>query len=385
MNLGGFSNLITTYSSNKERILMFRVYLIIGFRDLCMTINKAIIKMKNVINIFICALVIGLASSCSSTHKIVVAGTPNTQIYSPTGERLAAIDNSGKTEIDLTADAYYSYLLSQTPGSNEYVPFALDYKNYSYTGAKTAKYTGYGVSAVGAGAALIGAIAMIGAGSNGDEDSTDSFGLISGVGGGVALLGCAIGLPADSRLDQTSYKYQFKYLKDQRTNNDFMFTKPKIDYVSGVSQVVYENNRDEAATDNDGIVASVVSGKKVSSHSTKTFKDYGENVEGEYKGTGTLKLDDEVIEKYSDITVVIERVSDNTVNVNVIEGEDKFFKYPLVYNVEKKGSGYSLTCRDIKSAIIKIDKNKRMVFVHPRINIDGDIYSLSINSVTRKK
>lgn len=336
--------------------------------------------MKNVLTILVCAILIGIASSCTSMHKIVVAGTPNTLIYTPGGDLIATIDNSGKAKIDLEADAYYAYLLSKSPSSNLLVPFALDYKKNSYTGARVSEGTGIFLMCAGTMAMLTGTIIAI-------ADSEDSTGTELVVGGvGVDLLGASLGVSAGSRCDQLSYKYKFKYLRNQRVNSDMFFEKPVIEYTSvSQSPLQQSDNEDIVSDGRDDINATMVSGRKVSSHSTKTLKDYGSKVEGEYIGSGTLSLGNEVIEKYSNISVVLERITDNTVNVNIIEDGTAFFKYPIVYNIEKNGTGYSLVCKDIKSATIEIDKNNKMKFLHPRINIDGDIYSLSIAASKIKK
>lgn len=329
--------------------------------------------MKNPIAIAICAVLIVIASSCSSTHKILVSGAPNTQIYTPSGAQIAIIDHSGKAEIDVTADAYYAYLLSKAPSSNLYVPFALDYKKCSYNGAKASRAGGMFLATVGALGAIAGTVAVA-------IDSEDSSApILMGAGCGSVLLGTSFGAPASSRLEQLSYQYQFKYTRDQKVNSDMLFSNPTIEYITANESL--ETASDAQHADNeDGIIASLVVGKKVSSHSTKTLKDYGSKLAGEYIGYGSLKLGNEVIEKYSDITVLMKRVSDNAVNVNVIENNTPFFKYPLIYNIEKTGNGYFLVCKDIKTATINIDKNGKMEFLHPRINIDGDIYSLSIKS-----
>ena len=70
-------------------------------------------------------------SSCNSTQRLTVHGTPGTVVASPDGQK-AIIDQNGKATLtmDRTADNYPHFLLSKAPNSNVWVPFALDYKDH---------------------------------------------------------------------------------------------------------------------------------------------------------------------------------------------------------------------------------------------------------------
>ena len=114
---------------------------------------------------------------------------------------------------------------------------------------------------------------------------------------------------------------------------------------------------------------------------TKSFKDYGALIEGSYLGVGHLTKGNETIESYQDIKVILHRLERNTVSVNVEESNgEKYFPEDGTYIINKQTDGsYLLTLDKISSAIIRIDKDKKIEYIHPKVNIDGDIYTLTIN------
>lgn len=110
---------------------------------------------------------------------------------------------------------YCGYILVQSADSDIKVPIGLDYKTNRHIGTKAALYTGYTLGGVGAGGAVLGIGCMIAAAIGGDSESTDLFGLAAGASAGVGLVGAAIGGPAQIRLIQTSYNYNFGYEKSK--------------------------------------------------------------------------------------------------------------------------------------------------------------------------
>lgn len=328
-------------------------------------------------------LICSLLASCSTTQKIQVSGLTGTEIYTPDRIKVGTIGSTGTAEITLNSDAYYAYLLSKGSGSNKYIPFALDYKNHNYIGTKIATGAGYTIASIGLGLTVIGSIAMIAANANGDEDIVEDFGLISAIGMGVTGVGVAIGMPSDSRLKQIDHDYQFKYLKKQTTNQDLSFTEPQLVVVN---QPKKETKKASQKKDNNSTKKSSKSTKKLNSKSTKSFKDYGLAIEGTYVGSGSLTLENEVVETYDDIIVKIIRIDNDSVEVIVTEanGED-FFSESSVYSIKKgQKNTFTLTHEDIAKATIKIDRNKKAIYIHPQVDIDGEIYTLKITATLQK-
>ena len=236
--------------------------------------------------------------------------------------------------------------MSHTPGTEEYVPFALDYKYKNYSTAH--KIVVY------------------------------SF---------VSAVGCPIAVimsPFVGNINNTTHSYDFKYLKAQRTNDDFVFT-------------AYENTGERRmvgayagiGTASGGATAEKVGQKGASTarprtqKSTRTLRDYGKAVAGTYRGTGRLKQGETVVESYRNMTVTIERTGKNSVTVNVIDDYgEPFFSNKGTYNI-KRGSGqsYRLTLDGIQSATISVDGNGKLVYIHPKVSIDGEIYTLEISAL----
>ena len=319
---------------------------------------------------FIAIMVVALLTSCSTTEKFLVSGTPNTKIYTPEYTHVGTIGSDGTAKIKLTSNHYYAFLLSKDSKSNTYIPFALDYKYKSRAGASFLKNIGMGTTMLGATTMLIGLISL----AAGEEEIATGF---LGVGGAATLAGIPIGMPADFRSQQTSYEYQFQYLNKQNTNSDLHFTKVVFTEPHKNAEQVNLQNENSIPAE---VEETSVSRKQLTEKSTKTLKNYGKQVANTYVGTGKLTQNKTTIESYSNIKVKIEYVNKDEVRVNVTEsnGSDFFTNYSL-YKVEKKKNGsYLLTHSKIASATITIDTNGNLKYNHPKVNIDGEIYNLQI-------
>jgi len=69
-------------------------------------------------------MVVAIFSSCSTTEKFYVSGTPNTEIYTPYYVQVGTIGSNGRTKIEISSDNYCAFFLSKSPNSELYVPFA---------------------------------------------------------------------------------------------------------------------------------------------------------------------------------------------------------------------------------------------------------------------
>lgn len=306
-------------------------------------------------------------TSCSTSTKFTVYGEPGTQILTPSRTSLATIDNTGKVRITNPDDDYYAFLLSHIPGTEEYIPFALDYNKKSYPGSQFAKGLGMGFGSIGTGALLAGTIALLA----GAEDAANP---LLAAGFATGLIGVGIGMPADFRSQQTNHEYCYKYTSEQKTNQDLQFTKPQFELYRSETPIKQDINVGTSSKTNKTLS---------SSSSTKTLKDNATKIEGTYLGNGTLKQGNEIIETYNNISVTIKRKSKDIVLVNVVESDGTiFFTTDGEYNIKKlsNGSKYVLTLKGINNATIEIDVNNNLVYIHPRVNIDGEIYKLNINA-----
>ena len=156
------------------------------------------------------------------------------------------------------------------------------------------------------------------------------------------------------------------------------FTHPNITYLDPPGSRSAQHKQDEPLAKADEST-SEKSVRHIGEKANRTLSDLAKSVSGTYNGKGTLTLNGEVIESYSSIKVIIKKIDNKTVSVDVIEGGTSFFAKPGEYSVSQmpKG-GYKLTNKAIPSAEITIDTKKNIRYTHPRINIDGTIYQLQI-------
>ena len=324
--------------------------------------------MKNISIILILAL---LFTSCSTTETISIKGTPGTKILYPNMNPIGTIDNTGNLDVTLTSDAYYAYLLSQSDKlDSEPIPFALDFHKKSRAGKRRLRNFLMTWTSIGTAMAVGGLIgAACGAGEAG-----------GGVAAAGALLfmapGIGVGAPLDSKLSQTTWKYQFQYNDNQTTNENLNLTVCNDQYRSNNYNPPLAQNNSTSIPDTDFAT------KKIGDKSNKTLSSNASAVSGIYVGTGKLTQDGNNIESYNNIKVIITEKSKNDVSIRVEEEDgSNFFSKPLDYSIKKETNGqYTLTHPSIKTATIKIDKTNNLVFVHPKINIDGSIYKLDINA-----
>jgi len=318
-------------------------------------------------------------SSCSTTEKFSIYAKPGTEIYSPGASAPAVVPASGELKMEVPSDGYYGYMLSRAPGEKTIVPFGLDCRHSSHSGTKFARAAGYVLTIAGLGALLGGGIGVLGADSNEDEESSTVFADVAAIGGASVLIGCAIGMPADSRLKQTSYKYNFAYNRKQFVIQNIPLTPlVRVDDTKDSSSDSVVSVRRKAKARVQG---SPSSKSPAVTKVKRGIKDAGASVSGRYVGSGTLYKKTSVVEEYASVEVVIERVDDNKVKMQVIESGEDYFEEPLLYDVVKNKDGsYKLTIKDIHSATMKIDSKGRLKFVHDKIYIDDDMYRLAISA-----
>ena len=170
--------------------------------------------MKKTVQFLLVFVVALNLSSCQTTEKFVVRGTPGTEIYAPTQERLGVIDYDGIAHIKISSDVCYTYLLSKDNSSPFYVPFALDYKNKSYIGSRALLVAEGAVFLTSLTTCLVAAL------TSGDDDAP-----LASV--GFLAIPAAFGIMAtSSQLTQTTRLWQFTYCETQHTNSDLNFTQP---------------------------------------------------------------------------------------------------------------------------------------------------------------
>lgn len=340
--------------------------------------------MKNIVRLMTVVFFCSMINSCSTFQNITVFGEPGTEIYTPNLEKVGTIKGDGKGEITLPRDGYYPFLLSGDGGSEMKIPFALDYKNRSYTGARILYVAETAMTAIGLSVLTVCTVAFMASG----EDAEDLGIVPQTVAGTVVGFGALGGVAVtDARLKETQRKWQFEYLSKQSSNQDLRFEKfvdngykKEIGSRSvSIEENVAESDRKVEPVRSESFSSAA---KSRSSKSKRTLTDLARQVEGTYVGSGKLLLKDETIENYQDIKVVLKRLDKNTVQVDVYESNgEAYFNESGRYSVKKVDSGkYQLTMNGIPSATITIDSGKKLAYLHPKVNIDGNLYTLRISA-----
>lgn len=316
------------------------------------------------------AILCSMITACSTMQSITINGTPGTEIYSPDKKKLATINQSGQANINISSDDYYAFLLSRQQDSEQYVPFALDYNFKSSAQTEALMYTGMSLGIAGC-ACMLPATILLAAG-------VEDVGLILFLAGtGADGLGLGLGMPMDMRLQQTQYQYQYEYISPNSTNQDIKFEE--------IVDNGYQKNSIGTEKSSKAISSSSTSSKSTSkqtksSSSSRTLKDYAKIVSGTYVGDGVLRKGNEIIEQYDKIKIVIKRTSGTSVEVDVIENGVSYFDQKETYSIKEGAKGYEMTIKDIPNARMNINSDKTISYIHPSVEIDGDIYKLEITA-----
>lgn len=327
--------------------------------------------MKKVYTILVLVAFGLLFFSCKTTREITVSGTPGTDIYKPDMSKVATIQENGNVSIKLNKKEFLSYMMSKAPGSSEFVPFALNYEYKNY-GTNTAKVAGTSLAVLG-GLSLITGMLML---AQGDESVATAI----LAGGGGVLMGAATPLALSEQFSGPQAKYQFKYFPEQSTNYDVKF----VDYLDkGVKKEVGKSEKlksfDTENADAGNALSAALSNFKKSSTETKT---YGQLVAGTYIGTGKIILDGKQVGLLENMRILIDNVDGKSVSVDVQDSKgEPCLGTKNLYDVKSSdGNTYIMSLIGNSDAVIRIDSNGSMEYIHPKVEVDGNIFTLDIKA-----
>ena len=169
----------------------------------------------------------------------------------------------------------------------------------------------------------------------------------------------------------------YKYYKNQSTNQDCRFVS-FLD--NGEKKNIVPTSFSDVTSTITKETTSTIARRK-STVSKRTLNDYAKNVSGTYTGAGYLAQKGKVVEEYSAMKVVVLRIDNNRVNIDVVENGESYFSSKTKYQVKKKGKNtYVLSLEGISGAFITIDNAGHLTYIHPKVNIDGEIYTLNITA-----
>lgn len=317
-----------------------------------------------------------MLSSCSTTSKMTLTAPINATIVNPQNETLG-VSNTGHVQLEVIDKTYYPYLIAQDAATGLSVPFGIDVHRNKYMGEKMAFGAGIGFAGAGLFANFVGLIMLIATGDDDDLLNTE-LGFICG-GLGADLIGLGLVAPSEQRLQQTMHHYEMAYNKKQSVSFEGLSTKlinpdaPKD--AQNASMQTTKKRRATSSSDNVKENAN----DATTAVAKRNRNDHGAKVAGTYIGKGTLYKGKDVDEEYSEVKVVITRIDKTHVAVQVIEGGEDFFTSPLEYVIESTvAKGYKLSIDGTPSATITIDNRGFMRFDHKKVNIDGELFSLSL-------
>lgn len=316
-----------------------------------------------------------LLTSCKTSENFQVYSPVDASIYLPSNlsTPYTTVKSGNSAKIKTPSDGYLGYVVLKDSQNGLEIPVGLNVQNRSTFGTSMVATTGYTLTGVGILSLLTGTLMAVTA-KDGDDDLNSQASIFLGAGAGATVIGTTLGATAQSRMKQLSYSYEFKYDKTQRPNIPELSTKLlREDLPKGVNDTSVAHKRKKAAS--GGKATSVNN----SSKAKKTRGDLAKNVIGVYQGSGTLLIDNKVDEEYPNIKVVIKKIDKTHVSVIIIDNGEEFFEAPLNYEISSNGKkGYILSLENVPNAVIEISKTGVLTFIHKNVNIENDIYTLSI-------
>lgn len=290
----------------------------------------------------------------ASCKTVKFSGKPGTEIYNEYYEKVGEVDYSGYAEVKMprASNQEPHLFLSKNPETGVLIPFAVNL-NPKYSFDKIA-YGGL--------MAYFGTAFAVG---------TPFFGLGSGA---IPLFaGCAT-----VSFFGIKWLCQRPYIAEQTIPQDIVFT-PLVE-TADYKTFVPKAQRMNAQPKNGSQRANTT--RRSGNSRYKADDDYTKNVIGTYIGNGKLMFEGAVTEKYNDIKVVIEKVSDeaNMVTVNVLlDDGNPYFGSKSKYSITKNDDEYVLIHESVNSTI-SINQYGELVYLNNDVEDDNGINILKINA-----
>ena len=282
--------------------------------------------MKTIINILMVCLLVCSISAC--TQKVIIKGTPGTEIYEPSyyygtaNKRLGVVGDNGEAEIKLSTEIYdyYAYLWSYNAEEDKYYPFGLDYE-YKRLYWKTIR--------------------------------------------------AFLAIP---------FTFGTSFLHDYQVVEGYQYLKEQT--IDSIPNAPYANTGERRKIKGStGGSRLLLPGSTGSSSASKLLqKDYGNLLQGKYTGDAKLLHNGNTIETYTGMVIEVTPVNKNSVAVKVLlNGSDEIFA-PCKYTISKQGENhFILISEHDESSTIEIN-NGSAVYNNPSVNIEGEIYTLHITA-----
>lgn len=166
--------------------------------------------------LFIILVSLFLTGCSPKAITLCIQGTPGSTIMDLSERVIGRIGDNGQTNIVISDYQYHGMFLSQEPGSNIKIPFALDYHNTSGDEYKKLKTIELGLAVVTCvsmgGALILGISSMTGGAEAGAALAGAGVGAIGGALSGLAL--------STGSLSASTTTQCYEYEDVQHTNGD---------------------------------------------------------------------------------------------------------------------------------------------------------------------
>lgn len=326
-----------------------------------------------------------MLSSCSSVQKVIVNGKPGTEIYTPNLKKVTTISDDGVAIVEINKKNTYHFLISRENGSGEFIPFGLNFEKKSAAGVKLGKYTSIAIAAAGCYTELMGLVFFLF-----DEPEVGSILTLAGLGG--VLVGAPLVSIFGTRADYDQNKYKYKYLEEQKTNQDILLSplkqtadyktvsrkkyhKPSYEMVkvekNEIKEKKYMDFSDNKQEEKPIAINNSSSTDSKSKYVQNVSTNHSQQVVGTYYGYGRLMSDNELVERYDNLKIVVSKRTDNMVKVDVyIRNSIPYFNSDNIYNISKTYNEYTLH-HTTNDSYITIDENGILNFTYKNIRNKG--------------
>lgn len=342
--------------------------------------------MKKIVYMYISIVLVVVMSSCSSMQTISVCGKPGTLIYTPDMDKIAVIPDNGITDVVLSKENTYHYLLSKEINNDLYVPFGLDFNNKSI--GSSVVNNAYALSGFMAIATGLTAVVGSGLGASGE-----SYGwMMVGIGFGVMIPFTVLAAKLSTAIDYDQYKYKYKYLTEQQTNQDILLSplkqtadyktvsrkkyhKPSYEMVkvekNEIKEKKYMDFSDNKQEEKPIAINNSSCTDSKSKYVQNVSTNHSQQVVGTYYGYGRLMSDNELVERYDNLKIVVSKRTSNMVKVDVyIRNSIPYFSSANIYNISKTYNEYTLH-HTTNDSYITIDENGILNFTYKNIRNKG--------------
>lgn len=312
--------------------------------------------MKRFVRILIVVIIV-ITSSCS-TQKINIIGKPGTEIYSHDMQKITEIQGDGSVVVRMNKNYIGApMLLSREKNSSKYVPFALDFEKKS---------------------------------------TKDILLCTTWPTAPLLIFGPFFYVAADAGNNQVTY--HFKYLTEQQTNQDIVFAplkqttdyktvsgkrhyKPSYEVVKAEEKEIKEQEKvyDNYIKQEEKPVVKHNSDNTAPKKKTAQNEsaNHSQQVVGTYYGYGRLMSDNELLERYDNIKIVVSKRTDNMVKVDVfIRNSIPYFSSANIYNISKTYNEYTLH-HTTNDSYITIDENGVLNFTFKNIRNKGYVLKIT--------